>query len=79
VTDRDLAPSLKVTMSMNPSDHARHRGLRAALAAAGGKLRQVAPVVTVTSATILTAIAATGCLLPKWGPPAPPPFSKETK
>ncbi|MBA3465407.1 MAG: hypothetical protein H0T46_36080 [Deltaproteobacteria bacterium] len=66
-------------MSMHQHDNARHRGLRAALAAAGGKIREAMPAITITSAALLTAISATGCLIPKWGPPAPPVFPKVKK
>jgi len=68
--------TLKVVVSMKQHDNAHHRGLRAALAAAGGKLRAAMPAITVTSAALLTAIAATGCRIPTWGPPAPPVFPK---
>ena len=64
---------------MNQNDSARTRGLRAALAASGGKLRAAIPTITITSAALLAAVAATGCLLPKWGPPAPPAFRKGAK
>lgn len=61
-------------MPETDSDHARQRGLRAALAAAGGRIRAAAPThLVITSVTLLGALAASGCL-PKWGPPAPPPL-----
>lgn len=57
-------------------DYARQRGLRAALAAAGGRLRAAASTpLVITSVTLLGALAASGCL-PKWGPPAPPRFPR---
>jgi len=73
VTERDGPAS--VTSMANNFDHARHRGLRAALAAAGGKIRDAIPTITITSAALLAAITSAGC--PKWGPPAPPPFRQE--
>jgi len=67
VITSDLEPS------MSTPEHARKRGLRAALAAAGGRAREAAPPIVITSLTLLAALAASGCL-PKWGPPAPPAF-----
>jgi len=60
-------------MSSNP-EHAHQRGLRAALAVAGGRVadRAITSLI-ITSAALISAIAATGCV-PKWGPPAPPAF-----
>lgn len=58
----------------NPHDPAHQRGLRAALAVAGGRVRERAVTsIIIKSAALISAIAATGCL-PKWGPAAPPAF-----
>ncbi len=58
----------------NTTENARQRGLRAALAVAGGRIRDAATTsIVIKSAALITTVFATGCV-PKWGPPAPPVF-----